>query len=87
MEETFVFQPQNVCSKEIRITHEGGLIKEVTFVGGCPGNTLGLSRLLIGKKIEEVVPLLEGIQCPGSKTRKTSCPDQLSIALKKIQAQ
>lgn len=85
MEQTLVFQPQNVCSKEIRIVHEDGLIKEVTFVHGCPGNTMGLSRLLVGRKIEEVIPLLDGIECRGSRTGKTSCPDQLAKALKKIQ--
>ena len=85
MEQTLVFQPQNVCCKQMEIRHENGVILGVTFVHGCPGNTMGLSRLLVGRKIEEVIPLLDGIQCRGSRTGKTSCPDQLAKALKKIQ--
>lgn len=86
MEQTYAFQPKNVCSREIRITHEDGLIKKVVFLGGCPGNTLGVSRLLEGRTIDEVLPLIEGIKCPGSRTKQTSCPDQLANALKQIKA-
>lgn len=58
-----------------------GIIKEVEIIGGCPGNTVGVSRLCAGKSIEEVIELLSGINCRG---RGTSCPDQLAKALEEI---
>ena len=58
-----------------------GIIKEVEIIGGCPGNTVGVSRLCAGKSIEEVIELLSGINCRG---RGTSCPDQLATALKEF---
>ena len=59
---------------------EGDLIKKVKIVGGCAGNTAGVSRLAEGRKIDEVIELLKGIRCRGG----TSCPDQLSKALEEI---
>ncbi len=44
------------------------------FVGGCPGNTVGVAKLAVGRKVEDVIALLKGIQCRNG----TSCPDQLS---------
>lgn len=84
MEQTFTYQPKDVCSRSITIVHEDGVVKRVSFVGGCGGNTQGVSRLCVGRTIEELIALLDGIQCPGSRTRKTSCPDQLAAALKQI---
>ena len=74
--------PKNVCSRQIEVEHEDGIIKSVKFIGGCPGNTQGLAILLQGRKISEIVPLLEGVKCPGSRTRDTSCPAQLAEGLK-----
>ena len=85
MEQTFTYQTSDVCSRSITIVYEGDTVKKVTFVGGCPGNTLGVSRLVEGRKMDEVIALLGNIVCPGSRTRKTSCPMQLSLALKQIQ--
>ena len=61
---------------------EDGVIREVCFEGGCSGNLQGISMLVRGMKVEEVIERLEGIQC-GSK--RTSCPDQLVKALKEIE--
>lgn len=58
---------------------ENGIIQEVKIVGGCNGNLQGITKLVTGKKAQEVIDLLSGIKC-GFKN--TSCPDQLSIALK-----
>ena len=74
--------PKNVCSRQIEVEHEDGIIKSVKFIGGCPGNTQGLAILLQGRKIEDIIPLLEGVKCPGSRTRDTSCPAQLAEGLK-----
>lgn len=72
------FQPQGVCSKQIIIDVEDGIINNVKFVGGCSGNTQGVGALAKGMKVEEVVERLQGIRCGA---RPTSCPDQLSKAL------
>ena len=84
MEETFVYKPQHVCSRSIEITHEDGVVKKIVFVGGCAGNTQGVARLAQGRRIEEVIDLLDGIVCPGSGPYRTSCPAQLAEALKTI---
>lgn len=81
MEKTTI-TPKNVCSRQIIVEHEDGVIKHVTFIGGCPGNTQGVAALLVGRKIDEIIPLLEGIKCPGSRTHDTSCPAQLALGLK-----
>ena len=77
----FTFIPEGVCSSKINIIVNDVIIKEVEIIGGCPGNTVGVSRLCAGKSIEEVIELLSGINCRG---RGTSCPDQLAKALEEI---
>ena len=72
------FKTQGTCSRQINFEVEGGKIKFVQFVGGCPGNTQGVAALCIGREIDEVIDLLSGIQCRFG----TSCPDQLAKALK-----
>ena len=74
------YEPQGVCSNLMQIELEEGLVKQVSFLGGCPGNLLGISQLVVGMPVEEVIEKLEGIRC-GFKS--TSCPDQLAQALKK----
>lgn len=76
------YKTSSVCSSYIDINVNDGIIESVNFVGGCEGNALGLSSLLKGMKVDEVIKKLEGIKC-GYK--KTSCPDQLARALKEIQ--
>lgn len=72
------FTTKGVCAKEILFEVENDTIKEITFVQGCPGNTLGVATLIQGMKVEEAIKKLKGIDCRG---RGTSCPDQLAIAL------
>lgn len=45
------------------------------------GNSIGLSRMVEGNTIDEVIEKLKGIPCG---YRSTSCPDQLSKALEEI---
>ena len=73
------YKTSGVCSQNILITVNGDIIEEVQFIGGCPGNLLGIGKLVKGKTIDEVAELLAGISCGG---KPTSCPDQLSRALK-----
>lgn len=72
---------KGVCSRAINIELDGNTIKEVQFVGGCNGNTKGISALVRGMDIDDAIQRLEGITC-GSKP--TSCPDQLAKALKSL---
>ena len=74
--ETYI--PRGVCSRQIKFEITDGIITACEFVGGCRGNTQGLSKLVIGMKPEEVISRLEGTDCRGG----TSCPDQLAKALK-----
>lgn len=73
------FTPRGVCARRIQITLEGDTIKEVSFMGGCSGNTQGVAALVAGMPATEAITRLEGIRC-GFKS--TSCPDQLAKALR-----
>ena len=75
-----VYTTKGTCSRLIEIELDGETIKSVQFIGGCDGNTQGISKLVAGKDVRSVIDLLEGIDCGG---RGTSCPDQLAKALKK----
>ena len=78
--EKFSFPTSNlVCSEEILIEVKDNKIESLEFVGGCPGNLLGISKLVRGMEIERVISLLSGVRCGG---KPTSCPDQLATALK-----
>ncbi len=73
------YKTKGTCSKEINFEVENNIIKAVEFVGGCAGNTQGVSKLVQGMDVNEAIKRLEGIQCGN---RGTSCPDQLASALK-----
>lgn len=70
-----------VCSSQIDIELEGDTILGVRYTGGCHGNLQGIGALVAGMKKDDVIERIEGINCKG---RGTSCPDQLSRALKMI---
>ncbi len=75
------YKTKGTCSEEMIIEIEKDIIKKVTIIGGCKGNTAGISKLVEGMNINDVIDKLKGIPC-GSKG--TSCPDQLARALEKI---
>ena len=72
------YKPQGVCSAEMIFEIDNGIIKKLKIIGGCPGNTIGVSKLIENKNIDEVIQTLKGIPCG---IKKTSCPDQVAIAL------
>ena len=75
-----VYKTKGVCAQEIQFEMDADLkIHNVQFFGGCSGNTQGVSALVEGMDADEVISRLEGIKC-GFKN--TSCPDQLTIAIK-----
>ena len=72
------FTTKGVCSREIDLAVKDGVIGDVSFLGGCDGNLKAIAILVKGKKVEDVIELLRGVNCG---RRGTSCADQLSIAL------
>jgi uncharacterized protein (TIGR03905 family) len=72
-------KPQGVCAREIQFDLEDGIVKNITFIGGCSGNTQGVSALANGMSADEIVKKLSNIKC-GFKN--TSCPAQLAKAVK-----
>lgn len=75
------YKTTGTCSSMIDIEVDGDIVKSVSFTGGCNGNLKGISSLVKGQKIDDVIERLSGIKC-GFK--ETSCPDQLAKALTQI---
>ena len=76
------YETQGTCSKLIDVTaDENNVIQQVFFLGGCNGNLQGISQLVRGQKIDDVIPKINGIRC-GAKN--TSCPDQLCREKEKL---
>ena len=80
----FEYKTKGTCSQKIFFEIEEGKLKNVEYMGGCNGNLKGISSLVEGMDIDEVIARLEGTTC-GMKA--TSCPDQLATALKKAKEQ
>ncbi len=74
----YTYRTQGICSTQINLDVEDGIINYVEFMGGCNGNLQGISRLVKGMSCNDAIARLEGIRC-GYKV--TSCPDQLAKAL------
>ncbi len=76
------YKTEGTCSQLIDITaDENDVIQQVFFLGGCNGNLQGISQLVRGQKIDDVMGRLDGIRCG---TKRTSCPDQLARALEQL---
>lgn len=80
----YEFTPRGVCSQKMLIDVEDGIVRELKVLGGCGGNLQGISSLVKGMKLEDVIERLSGIRC-GMKS--TSCPDQLAQALREVAKQ
>lgn len=65
------------CSSRVLFDIHDGVVTDCTFEGGCRGNLQGVSQLVKGRKVDDVIEVLKGIQCRNG----TSCPDQLANAL------
>ncbi|MEG2395677.1 MAG: TIGR03905 family TSCPD domain-containing protein [Oscillospiraceae bacterium] len=75
----YSYKTSGTCSRQIDVELDGDIIKSVKFHGGCNGNLNGISKIVVGKTIDEVAESFEGTKC-GFKS--TSCPDQLVKALR-----
>lgn len=74
----YTYTPKGVCSRKIDLELEDGVITDLHFTGGCHGNLQGVAALVKGRRAEDVIATLRGINCNG---KGTSCPDQLTFAL------
>lgn len=74
-----IYNTRGTCARAIEFEVTDDKVHNVAFIGGCPGNTIGVAKLVDGMEVRKAIDLLDGITC-GSKS--TSCPDQLAQALK-----
>ena len=72
------YTPEGVCSMQMIFEIDNNIIKSLKIIGGCPGNTIGVSKLVVGRTVDEVIEMLKGIPCG---MRGTSCPDQVARGL------
>ncbi len=76
----FNYVPKGVCAKEFHFEMDGERISRLEVKGGCPGNLLGIGKLIHNQTADEVIQMFRGLKCG---ERPTSCPDQISLALQK----
>jgi len=79
----FSYKTKGVCSNTIQFEIENNILTGVSYQGGCHGNLQGISALVEGMSVDEVIQRVKGIRC-GFKD--TSCPDQLAKALEAAKA-
>ena len=77
---TYKINTNGVCAMQISFSLDKGNIYNVQFIGGCPGNTVAISKLVEGTNAQRVVDLLKGNDCDG---KGTSCADQLARGVEK----
>lgn len=77
------YKTKGVCAMQIHFEVEDNKLHNVSFLGGCSGNTQGVGRLVEGMDVDEAIKRLKGIRCG---FRPTSCPDQLAQALEQWKA-
>ncbi len=75
----YEYKTTGTCSQRILFEINDNIISNVQFIGGCNGNLQGISKLVEGMDVDQVIERIAGIHC-GMKP--TSCPDQLAKALK-----
>lgn len=81
----YKYKTTGTCAREILIDiNDDKTINSVSFLGGCNGNLKGIASLVKGKKIDEIISALKGIDC---NFKGTSCPDQLARALEEIKTE
>ena len=78
MTKNIEYATKGTCARQIKVQITDGVIDSVQFVGGCNGNTKGISQLVAGMNATDVIARLQGTKCG---LKNTSCPDQLAKAL------
>ncbi len=79
--QNYTIQTNNVCARQISFSIEDGKLYNIKFLGGCPGNTSAIGKLLEGTEARRAVELLKGNDCRG---KGTSCADQLARGIEKV---
>lgn len=74
----YEYKTKGTCSQRILFDIHDNIVTNVQFIGGCNGNLQGISKLVEGMDVQQVIEKISGIHC-GMKP--TSCPDQLAKAL------
>lgn len=74
----YTYKTHGTCATHIQLELEDNILKKVSFIDGCDGNSKGIARLVEGMTVEEVKRRLSGIRC---ENKRTSCPDQLAKAV------
>lgn len=82
MIEMIIYKPKGVCSTEIRFEVIEDQVRNLSFVGGCPGNLHAICKLVEGMPVDKVIKIFEGNICRNN----TSCTDQLAQALRQLKA-
>ena len=80
-EKMIIYKPKGVCSKEISFEIIEGQLRNLSFVGGCPGNLNAICKLVERMPVEKVIENFEGNICRNN----TSCTDQLAQALRELE--
>lgn len=75
----YKYRTKGTCSQAITFEIENNIVKNVSFFGGCNGNLKAISKLVDGMTVDDIEKKLKGNTC-GFK--KTSCADQLAIAVR-----
>jgi uncharacterized protein (TIGR03905 family) len=73
-----IYKTEGVCAKEINFKIEDNKLTNVNFIGGCPGNLLGIKNLVQGMEVDKIIEKFKDVKCGA---RSTSCPEQLAKAL------
>lgn len=79
----FEYNPKGVCSQHYTFDIENNVIKSLEVIGGCQGNLRGISKIVVGMNIDDVIKAFEGTDC---HYKGTSCPDQIAKALIKYKS-
>lgn len=74
----YTYNTTGVCARQVSFDLTNGIVRGISFYGGCSGNQQGVAHLAEGMNVDEVITRLKGIRCGG---KPTSCPDQLAKAL------
>ena len=70
----YEYKTKGTCSQRILFEIEDNKVKNVQYIGGCNGNLKGISALVDGMDVDDVIARLEGTCCgmkptlPGSRS-------------------
>ena len=75
-----VYKTFGTCSREINFEVVDNKITNVSFLGGCNGNLQGISKLVEGMDIDEVIARVEGMLTNGAHAVGNNHAGQIAAA-------